>query len=139
MLFFFGVNSSLPPFWTDDGSITYDPPKMKEVFSIVFQNKKSDQDLNYPPTYFPNPKFTYFDFKFSQIKYYLKDLNPHGGLDPHSIFPLFLNKMAVILAVLHTAGKLPEEIKGKMLRGSKPPWGLRSFRQYFISDDLKEK
>ena len=34
----------------------------------------------------------------SEIKYYLKDFNPHGSLDPHNIFPLFLNKMAVILA-----------------------------------------
>ena len=27
------------------------------------------------------------------MKYYLKDLNLHGGLDPHNIFPLFLNKI----------------------------------------------
>ena len=49
-------------------------------------------------TCFPKPKFTYFAFKSSEIKYHLKDLNPHGGLDPHDNFPLFFNKMTVILA-----------------------------------------
>ena len=39
----------------------------------------------------------YFNFKSSEIKYYLKDLNPHGSLDPHYFFPLFMNKMAVFL------------------------------------------
>ena len=37
--FLFGVNSSLPPIRTDDGSVTYDPSKKAEVFSTVFQNK----------------------------------------------------------------------------------------------------
>ena len=44
--FLFGVNSSLPSIWTDDGSVTYDTSKIAEVFSTVFQNKKSDQELN---------------------------------------------------------------------------------------------
>ena len=35
--------------------------------------------------------------KTSEIKY-LKDLNPHGSLDPHNIFPLFLNILASKLA-----------------------------------------
>ena len=58
--FLFGVNSSLPPIRTDDGSVTYDPSKKAEVFSTVFQKKQSDQELNLPPTCFPKPKFTYF-------------------------------------------------------------------------------
>ena len=83
-------------FWTDDSSVTYFPSKISEVFSTVFQNKLSDQVLNFPLTRFPNNKFTYFAFKTSVIKYYLKDLNPHGDLDPHTIFPFFLNKMLVV-------------------------------------------
>ena len=75
----------------------------------------SDQKLNLPPTCFPKPKFTYFAFKSSEIKYYLKDLNPHGGLDPHNIFPLFLNKMAVILA-----HKLAKIFCGLIAAGSLP-------------------
>ena len=72
---------------------------MTEVFSTISQNKQSDQELNLPQTCFPNPKFTYFAFRSSEIKYYLKDLNSRGDLDPHNIFSLFLNKMAVFLAL----------------------------------------
>ena len=52
----FDLNSSLPPIYTDDGSVTCDPPKMAEFF----QNKQSDQELNLSQISFPNPKFTYF-------------------------------------------------------------------------------
>ena len=74
---------------SDDGSVSYDPYKKAEVFSTVFQNKQNVQELDLPPTCFPNLKLTYFAFKFSKIKYSLKDLNLHGGLDPHNIFPCF--------------------------------------------------
>ena len=45
----FGVNTSLPPICTQDGSITYDPSMMDEVFSMVFQRKQCDQVLNLSP------------------------------------------------------------------------------------------
>ena len=62
-----------------------------------------------------NSKFTYFAFKSSEIRYYLKDPKSHIGLDSHWIFPLFMNKMAVFLApklakhfrCLNTAGSFP--------------------------------
>ena len=74
--------------------------KRQKFFLQFFQNKQSDQELNLSPTSFSNPKFTYFaTFKLSEIKYYLEDLNPHVGLDPHNVFPLFLYKMAVFLAL----------------------------------------
>ena len=38
--FLFGVNSSLPPIRTDNGSVTYDPSKKAEVFSKVFKVKR---------------------------------------------------------------------------------------------------
>ena len=71
--FLFGVNSSLSPIWTDDGSVTYNASKIAEVFSTVFQNKPSVQVLNLPPTYFPNLKFTHFLLSHltCEIKYYL--------------------------------------------------------------------
>ena len=83
------MNSSLPPICTDDGSVIYDLYKKAKVLSTVSQNKQSYHKLNLPPICFPKPKFTYFVFKPSEIKYYLKDLNPHDGLDPHNIFPCF--------------------------------------------------
>ena len=50
--YLFGVNSSLPPIRTDDGSVTYDSSKKADVFSIVFPNKQSDQELNLFPICF---------------------------------------------------------------------------------------
>ena len=66
--FFFGVNFSLNLIWTDDDYVTYDP-----------SNKQSNQEFNFSPTCFSSSKFTYFAFESSEIKNYLKDLNPHGS------------------------------------------------------------
>ena len=84
--FLYGLNSSLPPIRTDDGSVTFKPSKTAEFFLLIFQNKHNDQELGFPATCFPKPKFTYFAFKSSEIKYYLKDLNPHGGLDLYFLY-----------------------------------------------------
>ena len=56
---------------------------MAEVFSVRIN---SDHELNFPPTYIPNSKFTYFALKSSERKYYLKH-NPYGSLNPNNIFP----------------------------------------------------
>ena len=76
------MNSSLPLIRIDESSVTYDPSKISEVFSIVFQNKQSDQVFNLPPTCFPNPKITYFALKLAEIKYSQKDLIFYGSLGP---------------------------------------------------------
>ena len=76
------LNTSLPPIRTNDGSVTYDPSEMAEVFSSVFQTKQCNLELDLPPTCFPMPKFTSIAFKSSEIKFYLKDLDSNGGCDP---------------------------------------------------------
>ena len=89
---------------------------MAEVFSSVFQTKQCNLELDLPPTCFPMPKFTSMAFKSSEIKFYLKDLDSNGGCDPCDIFPLFLKKMADLLALklakifrdLLRSGRFPE-------------------------------
>ena len=49
------------------------------------------------------------------IKYYVTDLNPHGGLDRQNIFPCFFKKMAVFLAP-----KLAKILRGLSATGSFP-------------------
>ena len=85
---------------------------------MVFQNKLSDKELNIPPTCFPKLKFTYFVFKLSGIKYYLKDLHPHDALDSHNIFRFF-NKMDVIVAL-----KLAKIFRRLIAGGSFPVLGI---------------
>ena len=113
--FLFGVDSSLPPIRSEDGSVTSDPSKMAEVFSSVFQRKQSDQILDLPPTCFPLPKFTCFAFKSIEVKQYLKDLDSQGGSDPNNIFPLFLKETADLLAP-----KLAKIFRDLMRSGSFP-------------------
>ena len=65
---------------------------------------------------FPNPKSTYFDFKSSEIKYYLQELDSNGGSDADIMFLLFLKKTAVLISpklskifcALLTFGSFPE-------------------------------
>ena len=74
---------------TQDGFVTFDTSEMAEGFTRVFKRKQCDQVLHLPPTCFHNPKITYFAFITSEIKYYLKELNSKGGLDPDNIFLYF--------------------------------------------------
>ena len=114
--FLFGINTTLPPIRTDDGSVTFDPSVMAEVFSSVFQRKQSSQELNLPPTCFPEPKLTHLAFKSKELKRYLEDLDSLGGSDPNDIFPLFLKKnsgqlapkLAVVFRRLLALGSFPE-------------------------------
>ena len=96
--FLFGVDTALPPIRRNDGSLAYDPSDVAEVFSSVFQGKQSNQKLSLPPTCFPSPDFSYFAFKSSEVRYYLSNLDSHGGTDPCNMFPLFFKKTANQLA-----------------------------------------
>ena len=69
-IFLFSVNTSHPPIRTQDGSVTFDPSGMVEVFSMAFQGKQCDQVLNFSPICFPYHKLTYFAFNSSEIKNY---------------------------------------------------------------------
>ena len=46
---------------------------------------------------FLNPKFIFFAYKSSEIKYYLKEFDYHGGSDPNNIFLLFMNSITDFL------------------------------------------
>ena len=83
------MNTSPLPICTQDGSVKFDSSEMAEVFSTIFQRKKCEQVLNPPPIFFRYTKLTYFAFKSSEIKYYLKEMDSNGGSDPDNVFPLF--------------------------------------------------
>ena len=41
--FLFDVNTSLPPIWTDDGFVTYDPSKMAKVPYKIFRRDRTSK------------------------------------------------------------------------------------------------
>ena len=42
---YFDVNTSLPPIHPQDGSVTFDPSEIAEVFSMVFWKNQCEQEL----------------------------------------------------------------------------------------------
>ena len=46
----------------------------------------------------PSPSLITFAFRSSEVKRLLLDLDPYGGTDPLGTFPLFLKRMADVLA-----------------------------------------
>ena len=140
----------MPPIRMDNGSVTYDPSVMAEVFSEVFQKKQSDQELTLPPTCFPCPKFTFFVFKSRELRYYLNDLDSLGGSDPDGIFPLFLKKiskqlapkLAKIFRDLLSAGHFPESWRSANItpipNGSSPTQFPLEYRPISITPILSK-
>ena len=134
----------------DNGSVTYDPSVMAEVFSEVFQKKQSDQELTLPPTCFPCPKFTFFVFKSRELRYYLNDLDSLGGSDPDGIFPRFLKKiskqlapkLAKIFRDLLSAGHFPESWRSANVtpipKGSSPTQFPLEYRPISITPILSK-
>lgn len=94
----FGIDSSMPPLSNSDGSVSFDPERKANIFSNVFISKQSDQELLLPLTCFPDSRLRSVAFKSAEVKKYLLELDSYGGIDPDGFFPLFLKKIAVVLA-----------------------------------------
>ncbi|KAK3894304.1 hypothetical protein Pcinc_001927 [Petrolisthes cinctipes] len=94
----FGIDSSMPPLRDSDGSVSFDPLIKANMLSNIFIGKQSDQELQLPSTCYPSPGLRSMAFKSAELKQYLLDLDTYGGTDPDGFFPLFLKKIAVVLA-----------------------------------------
>ena len=51
-----------------------------------------------PLTCHPSPSLTTFEFRSSEVRHLLLDLNPYGDTDPLSMFPLFLKRIADVMS-----------------------------------------
>ena len=61
-----------------------------------FNSKQSREAVDLPLTCHPSPSFTTFTFRSSEGSRLL--LDPYGGTDPMSMFPLFLKRTADVMA-----------------------------------------
>ena len=69
-----------------------------DLLSDHFDSKQSREPVDLPVTCNPSPSLITFDFRSSEVKRLLLDLNPCGGTDPLGMFPIFLKRTACVLA-----------------------------------------
>ena len=63
-----------------------------------FNCKQSMESVDLPLTHHPSPRLTSFAFRLSVVGHLLLDLDPYGGSDVLGMFPLFLQRIAEVLA-----------------------------------------
>ena len=69
-----------------------------DLLSDHIDGKQSRESVDLLVTCHPSPSLITFAFRSSEVKRFLLDLDPYGGTDPLGMFPLFLKKMADVLA-----------------------------------------
>ena len=89
----FGSDSSLPPLVGPGGGLA-------DLLSDYFDSKQFRESVDLLVTCHPSPSLITFAFRSSEVKRLLFDLDPYCGTDPLGMFPLFLKRMADVLAPL---------------------------------------
>ena len=86
----FGSSSSLPPLVCPGGGLVCELVGKADLLSDHFDCKQSSEHVDLLVTCQPSPSLITFAFTL--------DLDPYGGTDPLGMFPLFLKRMADVLA-----------------------------------------
>ena len=69
-----------------------------DLLSDHFDSKQSRESVDLLVTCHLSPRLITFAFRLSEVKCLLLDLDPYDGTDPLGMFPLFLKRMADVLA-----------------------------------------
>ena len=93
----FGSGSSLPPHVSEGGGLVCELVGKADLLSDHFDSKQSREAVDLPLNCHPSPSFTTFAFRSSEVRRLLLDLNPYGGTDILSMFPLFLKRTADVM------------------------------------------
>ena len=94
----FGSSSSLPPLISEGGGLVCESVDKADLLSDHFDSNQSKQAVDLPLTCHQSPSLTTFLFRSSEVRRFLLDLDPYGGTDPFSMFPLFLKRTADVMA-----------------------------------------
>ena len=79
-----------------------------DLISDHFDSKQSREAVDLPLICHPSPSLTTFEFRSSEVRRLLLDLDPYGGTDPLGMFPLFLRELLMLwLPVLVRVVSLP--------------------------------
>ena len=94
----FGSGSSLPPLAGPGGGLVCKSVGKADLLSDHFDSKQSRESVDLLVTCHLSPSLIAFAFRSCEVKRLLLDLDPYGGTDPLGKFPLFLKRMADVLA-----------------------------------------
>ena len=89
----------MPPLVGRGGGLDGQSVGKADLLSDHFDNKQSRESVDLPLTCHPSPSLVTFAFRSSEVRYLLLDLDLCGGTDPLSMFPLFLQRTADVLAL----------------------------------------
>ena len=74
------------------------PAEKASLLGSQFDSKQCCEQFVTPLSCFPHSRCNSLPFRTSILLRLLLDLDTHGGVDPFGVFPLFLKKVAVIIA-----------------------------------------
>ena len=94
----FGSSSSLPPLVGPGEGLVCKSVGKADLLSDHFDSKQPRESVDLLVTCHLSPSLITFAFRSSEVKRLLLDLDPYGGTDPLGMFPLFLKRMADVLA-----------------------------------------
>ena len=94
----FGSVSSLPPLVGPGWGLVCQSVSKADLLSDHFYSKQSWESVDLLVTCHLSLSLITFAFSSSEVKRLLLDLDPYGGTDPLGLFPLFLKRMADVLA-----------------------------------------
>ena len=94
----FGWSLSLLPLVGPGGGLVCESVGKADLMSDHFDIKQSRESVDLLVTCHPSSSLFTFAFRSSEVEHLLLDLNPCGGTDPLGMFPLFLKRMADVLA-----------------------------------------
>ena len=94
----FGVKPSVTDLIGPGGGLVVATAHKGSLFGSQFDSKQCLEQFVTPLSCFPQSRCNSLAFRTSILLRLLLDLDPYGGVDPFSVFPLFLKKVADIIA-----------------------------------------
>ena len=88
----FGSSLSLPSLVSEGGGLVCESVGKADLVSDHFDSKQSREAVDLPLTCHPSPSPTSFEFRSSEVRRLLLDLDPYGGTDRLGTFPLLLKR-----------------------------------------------
>ena len=80
----------MPPLVSEGGGLVSELFGKADLLYDHFDSKQSLEAVDLPLTCHPSLSFTTFEFRLSEVRRLLLDLDPYGGTDPLGMFLLFL-------------------------------------------------